>query len=556
MLPPKTTHTLEAILTRTVQADEPGIAVGISQHGRLLWRGARGLSNLETQAPLTTHSPFRICSISKQFACALVMREVAAGRIALDAHPRRYLPWTKDLDRALTIAHLMQNKSGLRDQWVLAMMMGATATQPFTLDDGVAVNRRAPESMFAPGSQNLYCNANFEILGQVLEVVSREPYGQLLSRHILQPLGMRDSHLAIDTAQPLPGDARGYRFHGGAWEEEENALHWAASAGIVSTVEDLLKWAACLRDPQAAGLPWVAAITQASPFNDGAAASYASGINHVVNPQTGRAVLAHAGALRGWRSLLMHFVKEEVSIVVFMNRTNGPKPRSLRGVALQFARALGVAPVWRGAGKLPRRAILPATAEGAYVSREQGLLIQLRNHRGRAEVYSHLNWSPLFQTEEAGTFTTDDRDLAIHVNERFGAGLGEGVKPSLSLSPSLWLSLSAENVHAKMQRIIVPRAPRVADVPFAARGRYHCAPLASTLEIVAHEGGEEIVFTGIFGTGTRYPLTRLNTHVAWFDILRGVDESPPGRVLVIFDANAGLLELSCMLARRMVFRRT
>ncbi len=390
MLPPNTAHAFDAILARTVEANQPGIAVGISKHGQLLWRGARGLSNLASHAPLTTRTPFRICSISKQFACALVMREVAAGRIALDAHPSQYLPWTKGMDRALTIAHLMQNKSGLRDQWVLAMMMGAKAEQPFTLDDGINVHGHAPESMFAPGSQNLYCNGNFEVLGQVLEKVSREPYGQLLSQHILHPLGMHDSHLAIDTAQPMPGDARGYRFHGKAWEEEENGIHWAASAGIVSTVEDMLKWAACLRDPQAAGLPWVAGITQAAPFNDGAAASYAAGINHEINAQTGRAMLAHSGALRGWRSVLMHFVEEELSIVVFMNRTNGPKPRPLGGVALQFAKALGVAPVWRGPGKLPPRAVLPAAAEDAYVSREQGLLIQLRNHRGRAEVYSHL----------------------------------------------------------------------------------------------------------------------------------------------------------------------
>ncbi len=538
-----TARVLEAILARTVGVDEPGIAVGISKHGRLLWRSARGLSNLESHAPLTTRTPFRICSISKQFTCALVMREVTAGRIALDAHPSRYLPWTKGMDRALTIAHLMQNKTGLRDQWVLAMMMGARAEQPFTLDDGINVNGRALESMFAPGSQNLYCNGNFEILGQVLEKVSRQPYPQLLSQRILQPLGMHDSHLAIDTAQPMSGDARGYRFHDKAWEEEQNAIHWAASAGIVSTVEDMLKWANCLRNPQAAGMPWVAGITRVSPFNDGAAASYASGINHEVNPETGRAVLAHSGALRGWRSVLMHFVKEELSIVVFMNRTNGPKPRPLGGVAMQLAKALSVAPVWRGAGKLPPRAVLPAAAEGAYVSREQGLLIQLRNHRGRAEVYSHLSWSPLFQSEEVGTFTSDDRDLAI----RFGAGFGENTKPSL------WLSLGGENVHTKMQRVV---APRVVDARFAARGRYHCAPLASTLEIVAGKSGEEIVFTGIFGTGIRYPLTRLNTQVAWFDISRGVDESPPGRVLVIFDEKAGLLELSCMLARRMVFRRT
>ena len=200
----------------------PGIAIGIAKGGRIIWRGARGLANVEAAIPFTPSTPFRICSISKQFACALTMREVRGGRIALDAHPSRYLPWAKVLDSALTIAHLMQNKSGVRDQWVLAMMMGARAEQRFTLADGIEVNRLAPESMFAPGSQNLYCNANFEILGQILEAVTGETCAALLAKHIFAPLGMKDTYLGIDTAQPLVGDARGYRFHDGAWVEEEN----------------------------------------------------------------------------------------------------------------------------------------------------------------------------------------------------------------------------------------------------------------------------------------------------------------------------------------------
>ena len=533
----KITCTLDTILARAVGTDEPGVAVGIAQRGRLVWSGARGVANLETHASFSAQTPFRICSISKQFACALVMREVAAGRIALDAHPSRYLPWTKALDPALTIAHLMQNKSGIRDQWVLAMMMGATATQRFTLNDGIEVNRRAPESMFAPGSQNSYCNANFEILGQLLEVVTGESYAQLLAANIFAPLGMRDSFLGVDSAQPLPTDSRGYRFHDGAWVEEENGLHWAASAGIVSTIEDLLKWAACLRDPRGAGLPWVEAITRAAPFNDGNAATYASGINHAINMTTQRAMLAHAGALRGWRSILLHFVKEDTSLAVFMNRTNGPQKKYPRAIAAEITEALGIAPVWRMPGEKLRRANLPNAALGAYVSREQGLLIQLRNHKGQAQIFSHLDWSPLFHTDIPGAFATDDRHLVVRFDKRNHA--------------SLLLTMKDENVHTPMQRVV---PPRTSNIRFAARGRYHCAPLASTLEIVAHEGGDEIVFTGIFGTGTAFPLTRLNAQTAWFDISRGVDESPPGRVLVIFDAKENLLELSCMLARRMVFR--
>jgi len=510
----------------------------------MVWSAGRGLANLETGAAFTSQTPFRICSISKQFACALVMREVRAKRIALDAHPGRYLPWANALDPSLTIAHLMQNKSGIRDQWTLAMMMGARAEQRFTLDDGIAVNRMAPESMFVPGSQNLYCNANFEMLGQILEVVTGTLCGELLDAHIFAPLGMKDSYLGIDTAKPLVGDARGYRFHDGAWVEEVNGIHWASSAGIVSTIEDLLKWAACLRDPKATGLPWVADILKATPFNDGAVASYASGINHAINATTGRAVIAHAGALRGWRSIVMHFVKEDVSIAVFMNRTNAATSPALfpRGVAYEVAEVLGIAPVWRdgnaklGAKAKSKAAVIPDSMQGAYLSREQGLLVQLRNHEGGAQIHSHLDWSTLF-TSGPRTFATADGHLSIRFADQSGK--------------ALMLTMPAENVTTPMQWVA---PPHTVNARFAATGRYHCAPLASTLEIVAHDGVVSMVFDGIFGTGVHYPLTLLNETTAWFDLSRGVDESPPGRVLVIFDAKEDLIELSCMLARRMVFR--
>ena len=543
-LPTKTIRQIDTILSRAARADEPGITVGIAKGGCMVWRGGRGLANLEMVAPLTPQTPFRICSISKQFACALVMREVRAKRIALHAHPSRYLPWAKVLDATLTVAQLMQNKSGIRDQWTLAMMMGARAEQRFTLDDGIAVNRMAPESMFAPGSQNLYCNANFEVLGQILEAVTQQSYAALLEAHIFAPLGMQDSYLGIDTAQPLVGDAFGYRFHDGAWVEEENAIHWAASAGIVSTIGDLLKWAACLRDPRATGLPWVADILTATPFNDGAAATYASGINHAINATTGRAMLAHAGALRGWRSILMHFVKEDVSIAVFMNRTNAASVPALfpRGVAYEVAEALGVAPIWHETSAnakrraQPKAAVIPDHTQGAYVSREQGLMVQLRNHDGGAQIFSHLDWSVLL-AHGSRTYATDDGHLSIQFADES--------------DKTLMLTMPAENVTTPMQ-LVVPSS--AAKTRFAAKGRYHCAPLASTLDIAVHDGATSIGFTGIFGEGVHYPLTLLNATTAYFDLSRGVDESPPGRVLVLFDATENLLELSCMLARRMVFR--
>jgi D-aminopeptidase len=530
-LAPKTIKKLESLLTGAVLKNEPGIAVGIAQRGRLVWAGARGLTNLEAKTPMTPRTPFRICSISKQFACALAMREARAGRIDLSAHPSRYVPWTRVLDPALTVAHLMQNKSGIRDQWVMAMMMGAKPTQPFTLEDGNEAVRHAPDGMFAPGERNLYCNINFEIVGQILEAVTGQPYAELLSAHILVPLGMRDTSLGVDTSRSIPGDARGYRFHNKAWEEEQNGIHWAASAGMVSTAEDMLRWAACLRDPKAAGLPWVADILPTTPFNDGAEAQYAAGINRIT--AHGRTVFLHGGGLRGWKSLLLHFVNEETSIVVLMNRNNSPRARMPRAVAYDVAAALGILPVWRRKGVKPVPATLPPRTAGAWVSREQGLIVCLRQSKGQAEVHSFLDWSKLFRTPDPRTLATEDG----HVR------LGKG---------GMMLVDAQENVCAPMRHIV--RNVK-GEAKFAGRGVYRNAPLNGSAKISTVRGKPAITFTGVFGTGEGYPLTVLDAHTAYFDLSRGVDEAPPGRVLVIHDPQQQCIELSATLARRIVFRR-
>jgi hypothetical protein len=255
----------------------------------------------------------------------------------------------------------------------------------------------------------------------------------------------------------------------------------------------------------------------------------------------------------------MHFVAEDTSIAVFMNRTNSPKvnrtnppnanrtnpPKGklVRGVANEILEALKIAPIWRRGRAKPVKAKLPRGAVGAYVSREQGLLIQLRDDGSEAQVFSHLDWSTLCQGSATDTVATEDRHLQL----RFDAPLD---------SPSqLTLTMRDENVHTVMQHI-KPAKPTAG--PFKFGGRFTCAPINSSVEVFLDDAKPKqvaLAFTGIFGEGVVYRLTVINNEVAWFDLSRGVDESPPGRVLVVFDAIENAIEVSCMLARRVRFRR-
>jgi D-aminopeptidase len=521
-------HALAAVQTRLGRfctADGPGIAVGIARHGKPLATFGHGLANLEARKPFTPRTAFRICSLSKQFLCALIWRAARRGLLDVDAPPGRYLAAFAGLDAALTLRHLMQNRSGLRDHWVLAMWMGARAEQVFTLADGEEAIRRACDSMFAPGTQNLYCNANFVVLERVLEAVSGRSFAENLRTHLLDPLRMDATFVGVDCAAPLPGNPQGYRRHHGRWEVEENGMHWSGPAGIVSTIDDMLKWEACLSDPARHRLPFVADILHATPFADGAPGWYASGIG--VSRTRGRTLISHGGALRGWRSAQHRHAPEGVAVYVFINRTESP-----RAVATDVARLLGAPPLWESAA--PRRRAPAASVPGGfYFSREQGLLLELDADDEGALLRVFGDAVPLFACGD-GAFESEDQRASLRV-------LSPGV---------LQLRQFDHHVLAVLHAIEARPGAR-----FGARGEFRQRALGARLRIGSAAGAPAIAFDGIFGAGPEYALNELSSTHAWFEIPRGVDEMPPGRCVLFHDAASGALELSCGLARRVVFRR-
>jgi D-aminopeptidase len=521
-MPKALNRDIEARIAQFCTADEPGVAVGLARHGKPLATIGHGLANLETGTPFTPQTRFRICSISKQFLCALVWRAHRAGLLDVMAHPSRYTGAFAGLDPSLTLIDLMQNRSGIRDHWVLAMWMGAKAEQRFTLDDGEEVIRRAGISMFAPNSQNLYCNANFVILERVLEAVSGSAYAELLHAHLLDPLAMHDSFLGVDCSLPLPGGPVGYRRHHGVFEPEVNGMHWSGPAGLVSTIDDMLKWEACLTGPLRAKRAFVADILRATPFADGATALYASGIG--VAHENGRTQISHSGALRGWRSAQHRHLPEGVSAYVFINRTASP-----RALAIDIARLAGAPPLWETNALRRRASSLPC---GHFFSRELGLLFTLDDTPEGAVLLSFGDDTPLFQRAD-GAFESEDWRTIVSIDGR----------------AELSVQQRDRNVRA---RAVMMRGHAAA---FAAHGEFVCDALGSRARIQA--GGESlsIVFEGIFGVGIHHALHPISADLAWFDIPRGVDEMPPGRCVVFHDAKASTIEVSAALARRVVFRQ-
>ncbi len=499
-------------------ADAPGGAIGLIRDGELRYAKGFGLANLAQQSAFTPSTVFRACSISKQFVCLLVLQLVDEGKLSLDAHPSAYLPEMKSFSPDLTLRHLCQNRSGLRDYWCAAMLTGARAESHYSLEDGRALIQRLSAPMFAPGEQYSYSNGNWRILEWIIEAVTARSLPALLAERIFEPLGMRDSGWGVDTGDVLPGDARGYRRIGSGWKAEITHACWSGDAALLTTLDDFMKWEAAMLRTDGSALRCADQLGKAMPHPDGSNGSYAFGINAWSDGT--RWMLWHSGALRGWRMVQMRFPQDRAAIVVMINRTENPMP-----IALKVAECAGIQTTWDDIVAQP--APNGASMAGIYFSEKLGLLVEVHAAAGNLTLDLGSDSVPILWTgahtlaNASGFYRLERRGDALHIHARqFG-----------------W----QDTFH---------RLPP-GDASTRVAGRRYRSPLLDATLVFAADGAS-VRIHGPAGESDEYAVRPLAEGFLAFDCLRALDELPPGRFTLRLLTDEQI-EVSCFLARGLRF---
>ena len=158
------------------RAGAPGLAVAVVDAG--------GVRYLRTFGDCPdADAPFVVGSLSKSFTAVAVMQLVEQGAVDLDAPASRYAPGY-DVPDEVTVRSLLNQTSGFGAYDSLAEAADGELGETF--------------GAFS------YANANYDLLGRVVEGASGEDYARYLDEHVLEPLGM-----ASTTADPARAEALG-----------------------------------------------------------------------------------------------------------------------------------------------------------------------------------------------------------------------------------------------------------------------------------------------------------------------------------------------------------
>ena len=114
---------IDAVFSRWTR-ETPGCAVGVAQGGKPVLQKAYGMADLEHDVPNRADTIFEAGSVSKQFTAAAVLLLAQEGKLSLDDPVRKYVPELPDYGAPLTIRHMLQHTSGLRDWGEIAAIAG------------------------------------------------------------------------------------------------------------------------------------------------------------------------------------------------------------------------------------------------------------------------------------------------------------------------------------------------------------------------------------------------------------------------------------------------
>lgn len=308
----------------------------VQKGGRVVFERSFGLADRAHAVPNTSHTAYWAASITKLFTSALILQLAEQHRLDLDRSFGIYLPdYRGEAASRVTVRQLLNHTSGLPNidtipniedgQQAIRAQIGDAVRHdrlplyqtPYSSDD--LLRKFCSDPLVAePGKVFDYNNADYIILGKIIERAYGKPFDAVLAERILIPLRMRHSgmmrhqdivpHLA--QAYSLGADRRTLQHDMPVYPE-----NWYAAGALYSTAGDLLRFSNALFGAKLTGRPMLDQML--TPGLD----RYGLGL-WVYDTRIGgkvHRVAKRPGQIMGTRSQLYRFLDSDLTVIILSN---------------------------------------------------------------------------------------------------------------------------------------------------------------------------------------------------------------------------------------------
>lgn len=233
----------------------PGCSAVVYRDHQVVFRHVTGYADAEKTTPLTFDSTFFLYSTSKLITCTAVLQLAEKGLLHIDDPVSAYLPEygalkvkhgakLEDAKNTMTIRHLLSMQSGLNYNLEAPSILKALKETDGSTREIIRALAKEPLD-FEPGTRYQY-SLSHDVLGAVIEVVTKQKFSSYLNEHIFAPLGMK--HTGFELTQDCKAHlSNQFEYHMDTMTStlipstnpfvfSEN--YESGGAGLISTIDD------------------------------------------------------------------------------------------------------------------------------------------------------------------------------------------------------------------------------------------------------------------------------------------------------------------------------
>ncbi len=312
----------------------PGLAVVIVKDGQVAYMKGFGVKDISTSAPVDENTLFFIASNTKLFTGTALANLEYRNKLSLNDKISKYFPqyrlYEKSTSELVTIRDLLSHRIGTKT------FQGDFTFWNSSLSRREIMNRMRLLKPVAQYRQEYgYCNSCFLTAGEVIPVVSKQPWEVYVYDSIVIPVGMKNTHLLTNNMAQLQNVAAPYtniytgnlqRVPYDRWD------NLAPAASIASNVNDLSRWLLFQLDSGRIDgkqvLPWN--VLQETRKMNTIVANRGAGPTHFVGyglgvfmkDYMGKMVYYHGGGAAGMISNVTFVPEQKLGIAILTNNDN------------------------------------------------------------------------------------------------------------------------------------------------------------------------------------------------------------------------------------------
>ncbi len=298
---------------------EPGVAIGLVQNNELIYEKYFGLANLDYEIPIHKRTSFHVASVSKQFTAFAILLLEDEGKLSLEDDIRIYLPEMHEFEPKITISHLLNHTSGLKDKYNLLRLSGWTLDDVITNEQVLTLIFNQKTLNFKPNEKHMYSNANYALLAEIVARVSKMSFAEFTHQRIFEPLHMEDSKFVDQEGEVVKNKSLSYFKVDSVYVEDLFNNFSVGATNLNTTITDLSKWAINYDTKKVGSEAIFNKMQTLKHLNNGETYGYANGL--FINTYEGFKRIEHSGQDASYQGYLATF--PELNLSVIFTNING-----------------------------------------------------------------------------------------------------------------------------------------------------------------------------------------------------------------------------------------